>query len=163
MSGPAKVFCPVCGQPSPNGAVHPYHQQPAASSTPARASGKRQFQNILIGVLVMAIALGVLGALSGGTSGGSGSSGGGAHLTGTFLGWEPVDEGHGYARFSITNSGTETATAKCFIRVQDDFGDFGFDGLVGEEVGPGQTITGRIPIGVGTGSFLINHGEVTDC
>ena len=65
--------------------------------------------------------------------------------------------------FSITNSGAETATAKCFIRVQDDFGDFGFDGLVGEEVGPGQTITGRIPISVGTGSFLINHGEVTDC
>jgi hypothetical protein len=75
----------------------------------------------------------------------------------------PVDDAHGYAFFSVTNSGGVTQTATCTITVQDDFGDFGFDYLVGETVGPGQTITGKIPLSVGKGSFLINRGTVKDC
>lgn len=85
------------------------------------------------------------------------------HLTGKFLSWQAVDDAHGYAFFSITNSGTTTETATCTISVEDDFGDFGFDALVGEPVGPGKTISGNIPLSVGKGSFLINRGEVKDC
>ena len=39
----------------------------------------------------------------------------------------------------------------------------GFDCRVGEDVPAGQTITGRIAINVGEGSFLIDKGTVTDC
>lgn len=84
-------------------------------------------------------------------------------IVGTFLRWEAVDDKRGYAYFKITNNGTAPATAKCSIRVRNDFGNFGFDSLVGEVVQPSQTITGRIPISVGEGSRLINQGEVTDC
>ncbi len=34
---------------------------------------------------------------------------------------------------------------------------------VGEDIPAGQTITGRIAINVGEGSFLIDKGTVTDC
>ena len=87
------------------------------------------------------------------------------HLSGTFVSWSPVDEGDGYAYFTVTNNGTSTETAMCTIQVEDDFGDFrqGFDSLVGEAVGPGKTISGKVALSVGKGSFLINRGEVTDC
>jgi hypothetical protein len=85
------------------------------------------------------------------------------HLTGTFIRWEPVDDAHGYAYFSVTNNGTTTETATCTVKVSNDFGNFGFDYLVGETVGPGDTISGRIPLSVGEGSYSVNHGEVTDC
>jgi hypothetical protein len=86
-----------------------------------------------------------------------------SHLTGEFVRWEPVDEQNGYAYFSITSTGSATEVATRTIRVSNDFGNFGFDSLVGEEVGPGHTISGFIPMSVGEGSFLINEGEVTDC
>jgi hypothetical protein len=85
------------------------------------------------------------------------------HLTGRFISWEPVDDSSGYAVFSVTNNGTSRATATCTIKVENDFGDFGFDYLVGEPVDPGETIRGRVALDVGEGSFTINHGEVTDC
>ena len=86
-----------------------------------------------------------------------------SHLTGEFIRWEPVDDARGYAYFSITNHGTSAEVAECTIEVSNDFGNFGFDILVGENVPAGETISGRIPIDVSEGSFLINHGEVTDC
>ncbi|MDO8484283.1 MAG: hypothetical protein Q7S35_04995 [Candidatus Limnocylindrales bacterium] len=86
-----------------------------------------------------------------------------SHLTGSFVRWEPVDEANGYAYFTVTNSGTTTETATCTVRVENDFGNFGFDILVGEPVGPGETISGRLPLSVGEGSFLINQGEVNNC
>ena len=58
-----------------------------------------------------------------------------SHLTGEFVRWEPVDEQNGYAHFSITNTGSATEVATCTISVSNDFGNFGFDSLVGEEVG----------------------------
>lgn len=84
-------------------------------------------------------------------------------ITGTFVRWQSVDDKNGYAHFTITNNGTVPATAKCSISVRNDFGNFGFDSLVGEVVQPGETISGRIPISVGSGSKLINQGEVEDC
>lgn len=99
----------------------------------------------------------------GAPSGSSGESDNRQSLTGEFLRWEPVDDSRGYAYFTITNHGSTPATAKCTIRVSNDFGDFGFDFLVGEDVRPGQTINRKIPISVGKGSFLINEGEVSDC
>ncbi len=85
------------------------------------------------------------------------------NLTGTFDHWEPVDDGHGHAYFAVTNNGSAAATAECTVQVRDDFGDFGFDSLVGETVEPGKTITGRMALSVGKGSFLINSGSVTNC
>lgn len=85
------------------------------------------------------------------------------HLTGAFISWEPVDDAHGYAYFSVTNSGTTTVTATCIVSVSNDFGNFGFDGLAGEPVGPGQTINGKIALSVGEGSYSINKGSVRDC
>jgi hypothetical protein len=86
-----------------------------------------------------------------------------SRITGTFIRWEPVDDARGYAYFSITNAGPEDGVAKCHIKVSNDFGNFGFDKLVGEPIAVGETIEGRIPLDVGEGSFLINQGEVTDC
>jgi hypothetical protein len=63
----------------------------------------------------------------------------------------------------VTNNGSTTATAECTVRVSNDFGNFGFDFMVGEEVPPGETISGRMALSVGGGSFLIDDGEVTDC
>ena len=84
-------------------------------------------------------------------------------MTGAFVRWAPVDDGHGYAYFTITNHGSSPETAKCFVEVSDDFGDFGFDTLIGASVSPGQTISGNIPLSVGKGAFLMNHSNVKDC
>lgn len=86
-----------------------------------------------------------------------------ANITGTFVAWDPVDDSSGYALFTLHNSGTASGVAKCTISVKDDFGDFGFDSLVGETVELGQRVSGKIPINVGKGSFKMNHGEVKDC
>lgn len=165
------AYCPVCGQPSPGGLIHASHSSANAAPTgggpgiPTPAAKKNN--NARLGCLGLVILLGVIGYMNRGTGTGTGSNNGGApsenHLTGKFLEWVPVDEGNGYAYFSITNSGTTTETATCSISVKNDFGNFGFDSLVGESVGAGQTITGKIPLSVSKGSFLINSGEVTDC
>jgi hypothetical protein len=84
-------------------------------------------------------------------------------LVGTFLRWEPVDESNGYAYFSIKNNGSSSAVAECTVRVSNDFGNFGFDFLVGETVAAGKTVTGKMAISVGEGSALINEGVVEDC
>jgi hypothetical protein len=86
-----------------------------------------------------------------------------ANITGTSVAWDPVDDSSGYALFTLHNSGTASGVAKCTISVKDDFGDFGFDSLVGETVELGQRVSGKIPINVGKGSFKMNHGEVKDC
>jgi hypothetical protein len=85
------------------------------------------------------------------------------HLSGKFIRWEPVDDAHGYAYFSVTNHGNKVAVAECTISVENDFGNFGFDYLVGERIKPGKTLRGRVPLDVGEGSFSINRGEVKDC
>lgn len=84
-------------------------------------------------------------------------------IVGAFVRWQSVDDRNGYAYFTLTNTGSTPATATCTISVRNDFGNFGFDFLVGEIVQPGETVSGRIPISVGSGSRLINSGEVTDC
>lgn len=84
-------------------------------------------------------------------------------IRGEFVRWEPVDDARGYAYFTITNHGDAAATAECSVRVSNDFGNFGFDSLVGERIAAGDTFTGRMAISVSEGSFLINEGEVTDC
>jgi hypothetical protein len=94
---------------------------------------------------------------------GNGEADGCSNCRGTFLTWEPVDDARGYAYFTVTNNGSTTATATCTVTVRNDFGNFGFDILVGETIAPGQTINGKMAISVGEGSFLINQGEVTDC
>jgi hypothetical protein len=86
-----------------------------------------------------------------------------ANLVGRFIRWEPVDESSGYAYIEVQNRGATSAVAECTVRVSNDFGDFGFDYLVGETIAAGDTLSGRVPIDVGEGSFTINHGEVTDC
>jgi hypothetical protein len=125
----------------------------------------------IAGTIVLLVAIG-LGwqTITAGNKGGSGSDSSGGqtkteakNLTGSFVNWVPVDDGHGYAYFSVTNNGSESATATCTITVKDDFGDFGFDSLVGELVGAGQTISGKIALSVGKSAALINHGEVNDC
>jgi hypothetical protein len=95
---------------------------------------------------------------NGGGDGGSSSS-----LTGRFIRWEPVDEANGYAYISVTNHGSTAGVAECTVTVRNDFGDFGFDYMVGETIGAGETFSGRMAINVGEGSFLINQGDVTDC
>ena len=166
---PTPAYCPVCGQPSPGGAIHATHASGGGTPSPSPPTAKpaKKSNNAAVGCLAIVVVLLVVGYASGAGKGSSGGSSGGNsganHLTGKFVDWVPVDEANGYAFFSITNSGTSTETATCTIRVKNDFGNFGFDYLVGEEVGPGQTVTGKLPLRVGEGSFLINHGEVTDC
>ena len=126
-----------------------------ADSAPKKRISKTRFAIIAFLVII------VLGAIGQVSKGGQASSD--KQLSGAFVGWEPVDDANGYADISITNHGTASATAMCKVNVSDDFGDFGFDQLVGEEVGAGQTFTGRIPISVGKGSYLINKGTVTEC
>jgi hypothetical protein len=128
-------------------------------------------------IRILIVCIGVVLALTacdgggneGGGDGGGGDGGNGGNgaeeknLTGTFIRWEPVDDARGYAYFSVTNHGSTEALAECTIKVSNDFGNFGFDYLVGEPVGPGETINGRVALDVGEGSFLINEGEVTNC
>ena len=121
---------------------------------------------VVVGLIVVGI---IISAINSGGGPGPTQRGGGddsepnGNLVGRFIRWEPVDEARGYAYFEITNRGTSTATAECTIEVRNDFGNFGFDILVGERVPAGETISGRIPINVGEGSFLIDEGEVSDC
>jgi hypothetical protein len=84
-------------------------------------------------------------------------------LVGRFIRWEAVDEKNGYAYFSGTNNRSEKATAECTVSVKNDIGNFGFDIMVGEDVAAGETISGKMALSVGQGSFLINEGEVTNC
>jgi hypothetical protein len=85
------------------------------------------------------------------------------NITGRFISWEPVDDARGYASFSVTNHGSAAAEATCTVRVSNDFGNFGFDYMVGETIGAGDTRNFRMALNVDEGSFLINEGEVTDC
>lgn len=86
-----------------------------------------------------------------------------ARITGEFVEWQPVDDARGYAVFTITNHGPDDGVAECTIEVSNDFGNFGFDSLVGEPIEAGETINGRIALDVDEGSFLINEGSVKDC
>lgn len=87
-----------------------------------------------------------------------------ARLTGSFERWEPIDDSHGYAYFSIRNSGTSSATATCTVIVRDDFGDVGFDYMSGEVVAAGQSLNGRMALSVsGQGAYRITSGELKDC
>jgi hypothetical protein len=128
--------------------------------------------------VLLIVALLIIGGLYYGVVGGGRGSGGPSagstlaptaqpspakELVGTFIRWEPVDEANGYAYIEVKNNGTTTATAECTVRVGNDFGNFGFDFMVGEEIPPGETFSGRMALSVGEGSFLINEGEVTDC
>lgn len=147
----------------------PAVQAPAAAPSPAmpkkpgRSISQRQ---LVVGLVVLAIGLVAFGMIRDWTDSTSGGNGGGnpaRNVTGAFVGWDPDDDVHGYVVFTITNHGSQTETARCSVRVSNDFGNFGFDSLVGETVGPGQTINGRMAISVGEGSALINKGEVSDC
>jgi hypothetical protein len=86
-----------------------------------------------------------------------------ADLHGKFLYWEPVSDSRGYAHISITNRSDVPGTAYCYVEVSDSFGDSGWDSLTGEEIAPHYTSRGKVPIDVGQGSWLIDHGEVRDC
>ena len=124
---------------------------------PVKAKGP-SLPLILIGVIGVAV---IVAAIGGG--GDDDPPARSSNLVGRFLRWEPVDESSGYAYFEVENRGSSSATATCSIRVSNDFGDFGFDSLVGERVAAGDTLTGRVALDVGEGSFTINKGTVTDC
>jgi hypothetical protein len=83
-------------------------------------------------------------------------------LSGVYGSWTPVDAGHGYARFAVTNHGTTSATAKCTVEVRDDFGNLGWDSLVGETIPAGQTKTLRMAISF-EGALRVTKGTVKDC
>lgn len=91
-------------------------------------------------------------------------SGNSENLTGAFVSWEPVDSAHGYANFTVTNNGTEVATASCTVLVRTDFGEQGFDYLADEEIQPGETKNLRMPLTVtGNSAANVTKGEVRDC
>jgi hypothetical protein len=161
-------FCPRCGLDywtvGPEGSVTAANAPPtaapattASNPAPPKKKGPNRAMLILIAVLV---GVGILISI---LNGGSGSGSGSSNLTGRFIRWEAVDDARGYAYFEVTNRGSQTATAECTIRVRNDFGNSGFDILVGEQVPAGETISGRIALDVGEGSFLIDQGEVTNC
>jgi hypothetical protein len=76
--------------------------------------------------------------------------------------WQAVDDRRGYAAYRITNDGTDAVTVRCNVVVENEFGNFGI-GSITEQLDPGESASGRVPIDVGTGSFLITRGKVTDC
>jgi hypothetical protein len=155
----APAFCPMCGKPSPGGAVHDYHipGKTASRGGSATTAAKKKQGNPLVGL----IALVVLAAL--GWSVCNGALGGGSDITGRYVGWVPVDAGHGYALISVTNTGDSTETAKCTVEVTDDFGDAGWD-VLDQPIDAGQTFRGRVPLTVqNNGAYKIDHGEVKDC
>ena len=141
---------------------------PPASAIPPPAS-KRKLVLVFLGILAVLV---VVGAAFG-SRGGKGAAPTSRpattiapvakQLVGTFVEWVPVDEANGYAYITIKNNGTTTVTAECTVSVRNEFGNFGFDSLVGEEIAPGETFSGRMAISVSEGSFLINEGEVKDC
>ncbi|HLX34865.1 MAG TPA: hypothetical protein VKR30_06420 [Candidatus Limnocylindrales bacterium] len=141
------------------------------SSGPRAANGsiepkpapRRVFRITPKGVLTGLVLLLLVGVAITAVGGGKTGTGAARNLTGTFVSWQPVDDGHGYAFFTVTNLGSSPEEPKCTVKVSDDFGDFGFDILVGQSVSPGQTLSGDIPLSVGKGAFLMNHGSVTDC
>jgi hypothetical protein len=130
-----------------------------SSRMPAQIMSKWFVGCISVFVLLAACSAGTGQAADNGDSNGNS----GAGLSGLFIEWVPVSDSNGYAYFSVTNSGGTTATATCTIKVSNDFGNFGFDILSGESVGPGETISGKMPLSVGEGSYLINKGAVSDC
>jgi hypothetical protein len=116
-------------------------------------------------VLVAAMAVLLFVGTAFGTSKGAGSTPGAAAaggFSGVFGSWTPVDAGHGYARFAVTNHGTTSATAKCTVEVRDDFGNLGWDSLVGETIPAGQTKTLRMAISF-EGALRVTKGTVKDC
>lgn len=164
-------FCGQCGNayeapPERSGASGAAVQPPAAAPSavqapsPKTAPAGRSVNNTARGCLAVVVIVLVLGWVG---SQASQTSAPANDLTATFDNWEPVDDGNGYAYFSITNRGTASAVAKCTVTVKDDLGDFGFDSLVGETVGPGQTVHGKMAISVGKGSYLVNTGTVDRC
>lgn len=81
-----------------------------------------------------------------------------------FVRWEPIDASRGYAYISLVNEGSSAGTAKCVVEVKSDFGDIGFDILVGIDLAPGERWDGRVPLTVsGDGAFLVTLGSVRDC
>ncbi len=44
--------------------------------------------------------------------------------------------------------------AECTVKVSNDFGNFGFDYMAGEELAPRETMSGRMALDVGEGSAL---------
>ncbi len=85
------------------------------------------------------------------------------NITGRFIEWQAVDDGHGYALFSVTNHGSHPAKAECTVEVFNDFGSFGVDIMTGESIAAGETRRFRVALSTGEGSFLINDGDVKDC
>jgi hypothetical protein len=84
-------------------------------------------------------------------------------LRGSFVKWEPVDEGHGFATVSVTNEGSSAVVPHCTVLVSSDLGAYGFAVLTGDPVPPRATITRRLAINVGTSSFRVKGGTVTNC
>lgn len=128
------------------------------------APAERKPRPVRLGVAVAVVVIGVIFlASSRPSSPGSSTPAARASITGSFIRWEPVDDARGYAVFTVTNNGSAAGTAKCSVSVRNEFGNFGFDSLVGETVGAGQTRTFRLALSVGSGSRLINTGTVKDC
>lgn len=154
--------CPRCGEAIMRSAtVCRFCQAQVEPIVAPRKSGVPK-PVLLIGLLVL---LGIIVANqnSSGSSDRSNRSTTNSNLVGRFVSWEPVDDSSGYANFTITNRGSSSATAECSVRVSNDFGDFGFDSMVGERVPAGEAIALRMALDVGEGSFTINDGEITDC
>jgi hypothetical protein len=84
-------------------------------------------------------------------------------LTGSFVRWEPIDDGHGTAVISVTNAGSSAAAARCTVEVTTDLGGFGIAALTGEDVPPNATIIRRLVVNIGQGSYRVTGGKVTHC
>lgn len=110
--------------------------------------------------VAVVVGIGVWGAIAG-HQGGGGATG---TVTGTLDRWAAIDSAHGYASFTLTNSGDSTVTATCTVEVSDDFGDIGYDQLAGVPVPAYESVTGRIALTVtGNGAANVNNGTVKDC
>lgn len=85
-------------------------------------------------------------------------------LVGSFEQWVPLDDSHGYAMFTVTNTGTTSQTPECFVTVANDFGETGSDILTGAApVAPGQTVALTIALSMEKGAFLVTGGNVNFC
>ncbi len=140
----AATVCKHCGRDIPP----PGPAELAAQQKAGQAAG--------IGCLIIIIIV-VLIAIFGHGSGSGGS------VTGTAT-WLPVDTAHGYALVTLTNSGSEDATATCTVEATTDFGDMGFDSMVGENIPAGQTVTAKFPLTIQNESaFKVTSVTVKDC
>jgi hypothetical protein len=149
---------------APVAATSPAPSAAPTAPTPAKKGRGISQRQLVVGLIVLVVAAGVFGFVRGRPASAPGAApAANRNVTGTFVRWEAVDDKRGYAYFTATNHGTETVTAECKVSVRNDFGNFGFDSLVGEQIAPGETLSGRMSISVGDGSQLINQGEVTDC